>query len=245
MIPPVWVVMPAAGIGRRMQSDIPKQYLTLLGRPVMHWGLDVLLSHPAVHGAVVALGAEDPWWPRTQPSLRKPLSVVRGGAERFESVFNALGFLLETADVASWVMVHDAVRPCVTREEIDRLLKLGMGSPDGALLASPVRDTLKRGNADGQVMSTENRDGLWHALTPQLFPLQTLHGALSGVMADGRVVTDEAQAMEYAGFRPLMVEGRSTNLKITRPADLPLAESILRAQYPDTEAEHVPDRTGV
>lgn len=233
---PVWVVMPAAGVGRRMEAHVPKQYLQLLGRPVMHWGLDVLLSHPRVQGAVVALSEDDAWWPQTRPRVRKPLFTVRGGAERFESVFNALDLLMKTAEASSWVMVHDAVRPCVMLEEIDRLLEQGMTSPDGALLAAPVRDTLKRQGDAGRVGGTVARDGLWHALTPQLFPLQALHSAISSVIAGAAVITDEAQAMERAGFHPLLVEGSAANLKITRPADLPLAESILRARSPAAEA---------
>jgi len=234
--PSIWAVLPAAGVGKRMGSDTPKQYLDLLGRPVMHWGLRALLAHEAVSGAVVALNPVDPWWPDKVPEHAKPIRTVTGGIERFESVFNALAHLLThlPPDTVpeSWVLVHDAVRPCVAPEDIDRLLREGMSTPHGALLASPVRDTLKRQGSFGEVAATVPRDGLWQALTPQLFPLQALHKALLRVTEQGLAVTDEAQAMELAGFQPLLVEGQSSNIKITRPADLPLAAAILRALHP-------------
>lgn len=244
---PVWAVIPAAGVGRRMDSPIPKQYLTLRGKPVIAWSLELLLSHPLVRGGVVALGPGDTWWPDVKPSaFSGRLMTVAGGDERFQSVYNALDRLLETENPDSWVLVHDAVRPCLGREDLDRLLAQGTCSTVGALLAAPVRDTLKRADADGRIASTVPRDSLWHALTPQLFPLGLLHEAVGAVIRQGMPVTDEAQAMELAGHRPLLVEGQGTNLKITRPADLALAESILLALYPEpgTEADHVPNRPG-
>lgn len=228
--PPVWAVVPAAGVGRRMQARIPKQYLPLLGRPVIHWSLHALLEHPQVSGCVVALGRDDPYWSSHALTSNKPVFTVIGGAERFQSVLNALEALLPRAGEEAWVLVHDAVRPCLTRPELDRLLKQGTISRHGALLAYPVRDTLKREGEEGCVAATANRAGLWHAMTPQLFPLLPLLRALRDALQGEITVTDEAQAMERQGFQPLLVEGESTNLKITRPADLPLAEAILRSQ---------------
>lgn len=227
----VWAVLPAAGVGRRMQSPTPKQYLDLLGRPVIHWSLETLLDSPRVAGAVVALGDGDPHWSTlAAPASGKPVFTVVGGRERFESVFNALCFLLERETADCRVLVHDAVRPCVASRDVERLLDRGLAAPEGALLAVPVRDTLKRQGADGSVAGTAERAGLWHALTPQLFPLGSLHAALKAVIAGNLAVTDEAQAMECAGYRPLLVEGSATNLKITRPEDLSLAAAILRAR---------------
>ncbi len=226
----IWAVLPAAGVGRRMGSEIPKQYLPLLGRPILSRTLDRLLAHPAVHGGVIALAAQDPHWQRLAYSHAKPLQRVAGGAERSGSVLAALQFLLGEASPEDWVLVHDAVRPCVTAAELDSLSSAAFGPPDGALLAMPVRDTLKRQDGSGRVADTAEREGLWHALTPQLFPLATLHAALTAVVERGVAVTDEAQAMELAGYRPLLVEGQATNLKITRHSDLALAEAILRSQ---------------
>lgn len=227
--PRIWAVFPAAGIGRRMGAPTPKQYLSLLGRPIVVWTLDAVLGHPAVHAGVIALAAEDPRWDALGYHHAKPLHRVAGGAERSDSVLAALDFLLRRTDPGDWVLVHDAVRPCVTREDLDKLIGAATTRPDGGLLAMPVRDTLKRQDAGGRVRDTASRDGLWHALTPQLFPLGLLHAALITAAERGTPVTDESQAMETQGHQPLLVEGQATNLKITRRGDLPLAEAVLRS----------------
>ena len=227
--PLCYAVVPAAGVGRRMGGAVPKQYLQLLGRPVLRWSLESLLAHPRVAGAVVAISSDDTWWPELATAMEKPVAAVAGGVERAHSVLNALEYLAALPRPPEWVLVHDAVRPCITRGELDTLLERALESPDGALLAAPVRDTLKRQDAYGRVDSTSDRNGLWHALTPQCFPLLSLREALARVLRDGQQVTDEAQAMELQGFHPVLVEGRSTNVKLTRPADLALLESILRA----------------
>lgn len=229
-LPRIWGVFPAAGVGRRMGAALPKQYLDLMGKPIVGWSLDAVLAHPAVHGGVIALAAEDPQWEALGWRPARPLHRVTGGAERSDSVRAALAFLLEIAGGDDWVLVHDAVRPCVTVEDIDRLITAGLRQPDGALLAVPVRDTLKRQAADGRVRDTASREGLWHALTPQLFPLRPLFDALTRAMQAGTPITDESQAMEAAGYRPLLVEGQATNIKITRQSDLPLAEMVLRSR---------------
>ena len=232
--PTVWAVIPAAGVGRRMGGAVPKQYLQLFERPVIQWSLRAVLAPDAVRGAVVALGSGDRYWDDLHGELAKPVHTVSGGLERCYSVFNALEYLLDgKGHVDDWVLVHDAVRPCVTPDEIERLLREGLTSRSGALLGFPVRDTLKRRDEDGTVAETADRSGLWHAQTPQLFPLAALHEALEAALTGGLNVTDEAQAMERVGHRPRLVEGRATNLKITRPADLPLAEAILKASYPE------------
>jgi 2-C-methyl-D-erythritol 4-phosphate cytidylyltransferase len=229
-LPRIWAALPAAGVGRRMGTSIPKQYLPLLHKPIIRWSLDMLLSHPAIYGAVVVLAAHDPHWDALEYRHWKPLCRVVGGPERMDSVHAAVDFLMEEGDPGQdWVMVHDAVRPCITTDELDRLIAAAMARPDGALLAVPVRDTLKRQEAGGRVRDTASRDGLWHAMTPQLFPLGVLYEALNIVVERGAQVTDESQAMETAGYQPLLVEGQATNLKITRRADLALAEAILRS----------------
>ena len=224
-----WALVPAAGVGKRMGSTVPKQYLPLAGRPVIAHALATLLAHPRIAGVVVAIGAEDEWWPTVAAELTaaKPLWVVTGGAERCYSVLNGLEALRQWAMLNDWVLVHDAARPCLTAEDLDRLFAELTGDPVGGLLAVPVRDTLKQADATGRVAATVDRSRLWHALTPQMFRMGTLHEALRAALMRGLLVTDEAAALEASGFTPRLVEGRADNLKITRPEDLALAEFYL------------------
>lgn len=226
-----WAVVPAAGIGRRMQSDRPKQYLLLGRQTVIEHSLEALLDHPRVSGAVVALAEGDPYWPSLNLDPGKPLLTVVGGAERCDSVLNALGALMERSGIgAAWALVHDAARPCLRRGDLDSLIE-GVGADtSGGILACPVRDTLKREGPDGRIEATVDRSGLWHALTPQLFTVPDLYEALRAAIDAGRGVTDDASAMELAGHCPRLIEGQADNIKITRPADLALAELSLRAQ---------------
>ena len=212
-----------------MGSTIPKQYLPLAGRPVMAHTLDLLLRHPRLTGVVVAISVEDEWWPEVAAAqvTDKPLLVVMGGAERGHSVLNGLDALWERAQPDDWVLVHDAARPCLCVDDLDRLLTELTNDTVGGLLAVPVRDTLKQADSTGQVVATVDRSQLWHALTPQMFRLGLLREALREALARGQIVTDEAAAMEAAGFTPRLIEGRADNLKITRPEDLALAEFYL------------------
>lgn len=225
-----WAMVPAAGAGRRMGAATPKQYLPLLGQAVIVHTLETLLCHPCITGVVVAIGAEDGWWPTIANALptAKPLLVVTGGAERCHSVSNGLQSLREWAALDDWVLVHDAARPCLTCEDLDRLITELTGDPVGGLLAVPVRDTLKQADDHGRIAATVDRSQLWHALTPQMFRLGLLHDALQVALDRGLLVTDEAAAMEAAGFAPRLIQGRADNLKITRPEDLALAEFYLK-----------------
>ena len=224
-----WAIVPAAGAGRRMGSAIPKQYLPLAGQPVIAHTLDTLLRHPRLAGVVVAISAGDEWWPEVAAGrvADKPLLVVTGGAERGHSVLNGLEALREQAHPEDWVLVHDAARPCLSGADLDRLLMELADDPVGGLLAVPVQDTLKQADATGRVAATVDRSQLWRALTPQMFRLGLLRDALRDALARGLHVTDEAAAMEAAGFAPRLIEGRADNLKITRPEDLALAEFYL------------------
>lgn len=224
-----WALVPAAGTGKRMGSDIPKQYLTLRGRPVLAHTLTTLLSHPRISGAVVILDANDRWWPSVADALNtsKSLWTVTGGIERCHSVMNGLEVLQQHALPEDWVLVHDAARPCLTTIDLDRLLAELADDPIGGLLAVPVRDTLKQSDTASRSVLTVDRTRLWHALTPQMFRLEKLQTALRAALTHGLLVTDEAAAMEAVGFRPQLVEGRADNLKITRPEDLMLAEFFL------------------
>jgi 2-C-methyl-D-erythritol 4-phosphate cytidylyltransferase len=234
----IWAVIPAAGIGTRMQSDIPKQYLELAGRPVIEHTINRLLNIKQTCGAVVALQADDPYWSDIHIDSDKPVIAAVGGEQRCHSVMNALDALTTQADYSAnkaWALVHDAVRPCVSSADIHGLIEQAAGTESGGLLAVPVRDTMKRQDDDQHVAQTVDRTGLWHALTPQLFACVALYDALGAALQAGVLVTDESSAMEFAGYRPLLVEGNADNIKITRPADLRLAELYLRTIFTEPD----------
>ncbi|MEA3412281.1 MAG: 2-C-methyl-D-erythritol 4-phosphate cytidylyltransferase [Pseudomonadota bacterium] len=223
----IWVVIPAAGVGKRMGADIPKQYLELNGRTVIEYSVKAFTGHPKIAGVVVVLGSEDSVW-QTLPIADSPhLVTVEGGKERCHSVLNGLAALAVRAHSDDWVMVHDAARPCISREDINRLIDAVVNEPSGGILAIPVHDTLKRTEDGDRIAETVDRERLWRAYTPQMFRLGRLKKALEDADVRGRLVTDEASAMEAMGERPLLVEGSAENIKITRPEDLPLAEYYL------------------
>ena len=223
-----WAVVPAAGAGRRMGAEVPKQYLKLLGRPVLDHTLERLVGHPRIAGVVVVLAPDDPWWASSAFFAHPQVIRAAGGAERCHSVCNALTALAQVASVDDWVLVHDAARPCLRRGE--RLMARLREHPVGGLLGIPVRDTMKRASETDEVQETVSREGLWHAYTPQMFRLGPLRDALERALDAGYLVTDDASAMELAGWRPLLVEGHPDNIKITRPADLGLAAFHLAQQ---------------
>lgn len=223
-----WAVVPAAGVGKRMGGDIPKQYLPLAGKTVIECTLDSLLRHPSIQAIVVATSREDSGWPKRLSQDNRRVIRVEGGAERCHSVCNGLKYLLTLASPEDWVLVHDAARPCLRVEDIDQLMEALHSHPIGGLLALPVSDTVKRASLEGEVIETVNREGLWRALTPQMFRLGSLYQALAEAIAAGVPITDEASAMEWAGFSPRLVEGHSDNIKITHPQDLLQAEAFFK-----------------
>lgn len=225
-----WAVMPAAGVGRRMGGPMPKQYLSLGSRPVIEHTLECLLQHPRIEAVAVALGPEDGWWPDTAYADHPSVIRAPGGSQRCHSVLNGLAALEARAAADDWVLVHDAVRPCLRQIDIERLIDGLAGHAVGGLLGVPVRDTMKRSDSQGMVSETVPRDKLWHAFTPQMFRLQALRDALREALERGLLVTDEASAMELAGLQPQMIEGHADNIKITRPEDLPLAAFYLERQ---------------
>lgn len=222
-----WAVVPAAGVGKRVAAGRPKQYLPLAGKMVIEHSLERVLSHPAIEGVVVAVGPDDRYWTDVRIDSPKRIVCASGGRERCDSVLNALRILAEQIGPEDWAVVHDAARPCLASEDLDLLIASLADDPVGGILATPVRDTMKRDDRAGRIAHTEDRAGLWHALTPQMFRLGALTAALEQAEADGYVVTDEASAMEHVGLNPRLVEGRADNLKITRPEDLALAEFYL------------------
>ena len=226
----IWAVLPAAGRGTRFGGDIPKQYLEAGGQPLIAHALDALLAHPRVAGAVVALAVDDLRWPGWTTRHGKPVLRCEGGGERADSVLAALRAVPADTRGDPLVLVHDAARPNLRRDDLDRLIAAAEASADGAILAAPVRDTLKRADADACIAATEPRAGLWRALTPQAFRRSALIAALERARADGVAVTDEAMAMERTGAHPRLVQGREDNLKVTTPADLLLVDYLLRAR---------------
>ena len=217
-------IVPAAGIGSRMGADCPKQYLTLAGKTILEHTLGCLLSHPAIARVIVALAPHDEWFEQLAMAADPRILRVEGGIERAYSVLNALHVAQ-----GKWVLVHDAARPCLCHGDLDKLIMTAMAC-DGAILGSRVRDTMKRTDGAGNIVATVEREQLWHALTPQMFPTGTLKRALEEGLALGALITDEASAMERAGFTVKMVEGRADNIKVTRPEDLSLAELFLQQQ---------------
>jgi 2-C-methyl-D-erythritol 4-phosphate cytidylyltransferase len=278
-----WLVMPAAGAGTRFGERIPKQYAALRGRTVIEWALTPFLSDRRCAGAAVALASGDTWWPKVAERI-PAVTVCQGGAQRSESVRNALLALNRRAGKDDWILVHDAARPCLPAADLDRLLAQVGTHEVGGILALPVADTLKRvlradvtvnaaasatappsapaaasdagsksGPASGPkgtasagagasksakvastpaIEATVDRVGLWRASTPQMFRYSLLLAALESALAGKHFPTDEAQALEWQGHQPLLVEGSAANIKITTAADLALAESLLAAREP-------------
>ncbi len=215
-----WVIVPAAGRGTRFGSEVPKQYLEVEGEFLLAHSLRALLLHPAVEGAVIVLAGDDMHWPGWTSFANKPVVACTGGRERADSVLAGLAALPSTVRVDDFVLIHDAARPNLRLDDLDQLLERGRNDPVGAILASPVRDTLKRAGDDGGIDATQPRERLWRAFTPQLFRRLQLTRALEVARDAGVVVTDEAMAMEQQGLRPLLIEGADDNFKITTQADL-------------------------
>ena len=219
--PAFWAVVPAAGVGARMAADRPKQYLQLGGRTILEHSLNCFLDHPSVKGVVVSLAADDPFWPDLPCASDSRIQRANGGRERADSVLNALLLLhAQGAADSDWVLVHDAARPNLARSDLDRLLLELADDPVGGLLAVPARDTLKRADANGRVSTTVDRSTIWQAYTPQMFRLGSLHRALADALVADVAITDEASAIEWSGQAPRLIEGRSDNIKVTRPEDL-------------------------
>jgi 2-C-methyl-D-erythritol 4-phosphate cytidylyltransferase len=231
----VYAIIPAAGIGTRMQSSIPKQYLPLSGSTVLLHSMRAILALPQVSRLIVALNQGDIWWHDTHDQLSadelERVQICEGGAERWQSVRAGLQCLTHQTECNEWVLIHDAVRPCVRREDLLALLEScteGAGSRSGGLLAVPVTDTLKRADGHLSVQTTVDRSQLWAACTPQMFRARDLLLALERCADNAVTVTDESSAMEFCGEKPQLIPCHKDNIKITYPEDLQLAEWILR-----------------
>ncbi|WP_039989997.1 2-C-methyl-D-erythritol 4-phosphate cytidylyltransferase [Paraglaciecola arctica] len=231
-LPQYSVVVPAAGIGKRMQADCPKQYLQLAGKTIIEHTLTNLLEHHQVKRVIVVLSPNDTSFAQLPIARHPSIELVIGGQERCDSVLAGLNYL---ADDEKWVLVHDAARPCLNKTDLTALLQLAEQGSVGGILATPVRDTMKRAlevkiNTQHMVKQTESRENLWHALTPQFFRLSLLKKAINAANRQNTKITDEASAMELLGEKVILVEGRASNIKITQPEDLLLAEFYLTQQ---------------
>jgi len=224
----IWVIIPAAGVGKRMGSDTPKQYLSLNNKTILEHTLNVFDKHNSISEIVVTISEGDEYWPALNINLSKPLHVANGGNERCDSVLNGLTFLEDKAGDNDWVLVHDAARPCLRHDDLTLLLTTLENHNVGGILAVPVRDTMKRSVSKNRIKETVDRNNLWHALTPQMFRFKVLKNALETALDNNEVITDESSAIEIAGYQPVLVEGHSDNIKITRPEDLALAAFFLR-----------------
>lgn len=227
--PRVFAVIAAAGAGKRMGASLAKQYLPLAGQPLIVHALEALRAWPRLHSLTLVLAPDDPW--RAQLASQFPeIQLAVGGAERADSVWAGIEAVQTQATEHDWLLVQDAARPCLTRQDLELLWHELQQDPVGGLLAMPVRDTMKRAEA-GRVVTTLCRDALWHALTPQMFRYGLLREALAQARQQGIAITDEASAIELLGRQPKLVWGRFDNLKVTYPQDLPLAELYLDAQH--------------
>lgn len=223
-MPKFVALVPAAGSGSRMGGKLPKQYLSLRNRPLIEHTLRALASHPRISNVYVVLSPEDDFWKELAIQIDKVTVLHCGGETRAQSVTNGLKAI--SAEVASddWILVHDAARPCLRAEHIDRMLSELANDQVGGILAVPVADTLKRADASQRIAETVSRERLWQAQTPQMFR----HGLLlKALETAGSTVTDEASAVEFMGLEPKLVEGDVRNLKVTYSRDLELAALIL------------------
>lgn len=232
----IWAIVPAAGVGHRMGSAIPKQYLPLCGKPVIFHTLQRIAQIEKLSGLLLVLHPEDQIFSKLEKTEKgaveavEAMEIVRGGDERCHSVLNAVQSLKARAQPDDWVLVHDAARPCVRAADIDALIQDLRTHAVGGLLARPVSDTLKQVNNNHEVLATVDRSVYWQALTPQMFRFDILLRALSEAVERGDTITDDAAAVEALGLKPLVVPGSTDNIKITHESDLSLAERIIEQQ---------------
>ncbi len=223
-----WAIIPAAGAGSRMAQDdaLPKQYLEINGRTLLEHSLIRLDSTNFLDGIVVVLNEDDTHWQTLTPEVSVPVITATGGTERVHSVLNGLSALKCQAAEDDWVLVHDAARPCIKPQDVAALIQTLADTSVGGLLAMPVNDTIKQAGADMKVSTTLDRKLLWRAATPQMFRLGLLNRALAHAVANDDLVTDEAQAMENAGYDVSLVPCSTDNIKVTYSEDLAIAERV-------------------
>ena len=227
----LWVVIPAAGIGKRMGVDIPKQYITVCDKAIIEHTVEKFTSRNDLQGILVALSNSDQHWSTLELSKNNKITTVTGGEERYKSVYNALCSLKNKAGDDDWILVHDAVRPCITTFEIDQFIAdLDHLNGIGGILALPCFETMKKANTNHEIEETIDRKFIWHAQTPQMFRYKKLFLAIEKIMNENIFITDEAMAMELAGYKPMLIQGTHSNIKITDQNDLKYLESFLKQE---------------
>ena len=226
MIEPMWVIIPAAGVGQRMQANCPKQYLLLAGQTILDRTIEIFISHPLIAGVLIGVGEHDAYWPDSKWRQHDSIHSFVGGKERSDTVQKGLRYLLGALGIQQQdVLVHDAARPLLSQAALNRIIH--HHSDQGALLAMPAKDTVKLQVSDQPLVdATLDRNAIWLAQTPQKFPAQALLDALEQAQVQGVAVTDECSAMEFVGWHPDLVIGESSNIKITLPEDLLIAEAL-------------------
>ena len=225
----VWAVVPAGGIGARMRLKIPKQYIQIEDRPILHHTLHRICECRRVDGVVAGIRQEDVRWRKNPFSHNKFRSTFEAGTQRVHTVFNGLNCLRERlgARDSDWVLVHDAVRACLRQSDLLALIECAKTNRTGAVLGTPLVDTLKSVGDHNRVQRTIDRTGLWLALTPQVFRLGDLFRGIELALDSGNFVTDESMAMEHCGIFPEIIEGHPSNIKLTVSGDLPAVELFL------------------
>ncbi|MEM7027083.1 MAG: 2-C-methyl-D-erythritol 4-phosphate cytidylyltransferase [Pseudomonadota bacterium] len=223
-----WVVIPAAGIGKRFGSDKPKQYLTINNKTILEYTINCFIDRADIAGVVVAIAEQDEYWQTLDISKHNKIMIAAGGKERFHSVCNALHTLSDKTNSNDWILVHDAARPCLKQDAINRLIAELSEHETGGILGLPCRDTMKRSSKDQVINETVERDHLWHAQTPQMFRYKKLLQALLYIEKNNLLVTDEAMALELQNEKVKLVEGHAENIKITQKDDFEQAKLYLK-----------------
>ena len=226
-----WGLIPAAGLGTRMRSTVPKQFLKIGEKSIIEWTIDALAQNEKVDGLVVGLSDTDEHGAWIKSLHRKVLGIFQGGETRSQTVLNGIDCLLNNhVSENDWLLVHDANRPLVSQSEISKLIEEVNCDDDGGIISLPIHDTLKLGR-QGRVVETQKRADRYRALTPQMFKLKQLQESLDHSIQNAVEVTDEAQAMEICGYKPKLVAGSALNIKITTLADLEFATMVIEARY--------------
>ncbi len=213
-------IIPAAGKSQRFAADLPKQYHTINGLPILQLSIQPFLDHPLIEKVLVVVNAEDNHWQHLSIANHPKILTTIGGEVRRDSVINGLKALKTLAKPNDWILVHDGARPFIRLDEINTLIHVLNEHPVGGLLGVPVKDTLKKISAEGEILNTIDRSELWHAQTPQMFRFELLKDALEKSRTNDILVTDESSAIEMAGYKPLMVQGSQRNTKITFAHDI-------------------------
>ena len=220
-----YAVVPAAGVGKRFGADRPKQYLTVGTKTILEHTIERLLAANIFTEIILAVGPEDQFYAHIELLKNPKIRIVQGGKERSDSVLAALNTM--QVDDSDWVLVHDVARPCIEPASIQKLIDILKTDEVGGILALPLSDTVKQVSNQSDITATIDRSQLWGAQTPQMFPFHLLKQGLQQGLAQGLAITDEASAIELLGLTPKVVEGLASNIKVTRPEDLALAEFYL------------------